>query len=263
MQTFFEAIPWKNIIWSAILIAISFGLWMLIRSFRIRIDAKVDSLFGDNVRKKAAVSSVFNGIKLTIIILCTLNVLQINGVNVSSILAGLGIVGAVAGLAVQDIIKDFIQGLRIMTDNFYTTGDFIRYNNGDYQVIEFSMRTTKLRNLADNDTVTICNRNITDVTQISGTQNVIIGLSYDADPDTADRVLTEAAEEIASLDEFKECRYLGFKDFQNSSTDYLISFTAAPKLLYSARRTAMRVIRRHLDEAGLEIPYNQLDIHQK
>lgn len=263
MNTLFEAIPWKNIIWSAILIAISFGLWMLLRSFRDRIDAKVENLFGDNVRKKAAVSSVFNGIKLTIIVLCTLNVLQINGINVTSILTGLGIVGAVAGLAVQDIFKDFIQGIRIMADGFYSIGDYIRYNGGDYQVVEFSMRTTRLKNLADNDTVTVCNRNITDVTQISGTQNITIGLSYDADPDTADRVLSEAAEEIAEREEFKECRYLGFKDFQDSCTEHLISFTASPKLLYSARRTAMRIIRRHLDEAGLEIPYNQIDIHQK
>lgn len=258
-----QNIPWANLIWSIVFIAIACGVWTIVKKFRDSLVAKIDASPGDNVRKKAALASIFNGIKLLIAGLCILAVLQINGINVSSILAGLGIAGAIAGLAWQDIFKDFIQGLRIMSDGFFGTGDFIRYNGSEYQVIEFSMRTTRLRSLANNDTVTLCNRNISEVTQISGTQNIVIGLSYDADMEKADEVLSAAAEEIAALADIYECRYLGFKEFQDSATDYLITVSAPPAMIYSSRRAALRIIRKKLDEAGLEIPYNQLDIHQK
>lgn len=263
MNEVIRLIPWRNIIWSFISILIAYGIWTVIRRFRNTLLGKLESTFGDNVRKKAAVSSAFNTIRLLIIALCILSVLQINGVDVTSILAGLGIAGAIAGLAWQDVFKDFIQGIRIMSDSFFSTGDFIRYNGADYQVVEFTMRTTRLRSLLTNDILTVSNRNITEVTQISGTQYITVGLSYDTGLEEADQVLAAAAEEINRLDDVDECRYLGFKEFQDSSTDYLLSLTTSPKLQYSAKRAALRIIRQYLDAAGLEIPYNQLDIHQK
>ena len=61
-------------------------------------------------------------IGITIII-----VLQVNGVNVDSILAGAGIIGIVIGFAVQDALKDIIRGSTILTDSYFQVGDVVKY----------------------------------------------------------------------------------------------------------------------------------------
>ncbi|MBR2600564.1 mechanosensitive ion channel family protein, partial [Candidatus Saccharibacteria bacterium] len=58
-------------------------------------------------------SSILRYIFLVIILLVILSIL---GVNVTSLLAGLGILTAVVGLAFQDMIKDFIAGIAIIAE---------------------------------------------------------------------------------------------------------------------------------------------------
>ena len=263
MSEFIQNISWAHLFWSAVFIALALVLWLGMKRFRAVVLARTDSALGESVRRTAAVNSVFNAIRLVIILLCALAVLQINGVNVTSMLAGLGIAGAIAGLAWQDMFKDFIQGIRILSDGFFSTGDHIFYNGEGYQVIEFSMRTTRLRDMLTGDVISVCNRNITEVKRISGTQLLRIGLSYEADMDSAAAVFTSAAEEIGERPDVQECRYLGFEAFGDSATEYTLSLSAEPARFYTARREAMTVLRRRLAEAGLEIPYHQVDIHMK
>ena len=263
MSEFWQNISWGHLFWSAVFIALAFVLWLGLKKFRTVVLERTDSALGESVRRTAAVKTAFNAIRLAIVVLCALAVLQINGINVTSMLAGLGIAGAIAGLAWQDMFKDFIQGVRILSDGFFSTGDYIFYNGEGYQVIEFSMRTTRLRDMLTGDVISVCNRNITEVKKISGTQLLRIGLSYDAPIEEADAAFAAAAEEIAAADPAQGCEYLGFEEFGDSATGYALSLTAEPARFYTARREAMRIVRRHLADAGLEIPYNQLDIHQK
>ena len=256
-------ISWYQIFWSIVFIVLAYVLWCLVKKFRDRLFARFDAEGEDSVRKKSLATTVCNFIKYVIIVLCGLTVLQMNGINVTSILAGLGIAGAIAGLAWQDMFKDLIQGVRIMTDSFYSAGDYIQYNGEIYQVTEFSLRTTRLKSLANNDTVTLCNRNVSEVRAVSGTQNLIVNLPYEADVALIDGLLTSAAAEIDKLKGVKSCKYLGLRTFEDSSIGYQLSMTTSPRNYYSMRRAANRIIKETINKAGLEVPYTQLDIHQK
>ena len=95
-----------------------------------------------------------------IIVITVLLILQINGINVSSLLAGVGIMGAVIGLAIQDWLKDIIRGTSILSDNYFSVGDIIRYNGIEGKVVVIGLKTTKIQELKTGYIKSIANRKI-------------------------------------------------------------------------------------------------------
>lgn len=258
----FNRISWPDILWSIILIVIAFVIWNLVSRFRNKLLSKVEGKSEEAVKRKAAISSGSNFIKLVLIVFTVLNILQINGINVSSILAGLGIAGAVVALAVQDMGKDIIQGLRILADGFFSVGQCIRYNGEDYQVISFSIRTTTLKSIVNNNVVIVSNRNISEVTKLSGKEFLYISLPYETDPKIADEVFTKCAEEIGKIKGITKSSYLGLRDFEESAIKYQLTFTCKPIERYNMIRASMRIIKDILAENKISIPYNKITILQ-
>lgn len=112
-------------------------------------------------RKKQNSVIVFNSIMKYIFgIVVLILLLEVNGVNVSSLIASLGIVGIVVGLAIQDALKDLIAGKNIISDHFFEAGDVIKYNGITGKVISLGLKTTKIQDLDTNDIVSITNRHI-------------------------------------------------------------------------------------------------------
>ena len=70
----------------------------------------------------------------------TLILLNLYGVNTTSLIAGLGIAGAVLGLALQDALKDIFNGLSIIFDNYFVVGDLVDYNGFVGTVTDFGLK---------------------------------------------------------------------------------------------------------------------------
>ena len=52
------------------------------------------------------------------------------GVDVSNLLAGIGIASVAIGLAVQDTLKDIIRGISILSEDYFKIGDYVTINGG-------------------------------------------------------------------------------------------------------------------------------------
>ncbi|MGL5956932.1 MAG: mechanosensitive ion channel family protein [Brevinema sp.] len=79
------------------------------------------------------------------------------GVELAPILAGLGIVGIVVGLALQDSLSHIMGGIALMLDETYTEGDYIILENNNSGIIfQIGYRSTKLRTF-DEEIITIPN----------------------------------------------------------------------------------------------------------
>lgn len=91
------------------------------------------------------ISSVLKYLFLIIILLVVLSIL---GVNVTSLLAGLGILTAVVGLAFQDMIKDFIAGIAIIAENQFSVGDTVIAQADGFKgtVTDIGLKTTEITN---------------------------------------------------------------------------------------------------------------------
>lgn len=90
-------------------------------------------------------SSILRYIFLVIILLVILSIL---GVNVTSLLAGLGILTAVVGLAFQDMIKDFIAGIAIIAEDQFSVGDTVIAQADGFKgvVTNIGLKTTEITN---------------------------------------------------------------------------------------------------------------------
>lgn len=124
-----------------------------------------------------------NMIKYIIIILTFLAILTVYGIDVTSVLAGLGIVGIVVGLALQDLAKDLVAGFSLILENQYAIGDTISIGTFKGEVVFLGLRTTRIKS-EDGQIKIIANRNITEVINYSmspslATVDIIINNDYD------------------------------------------------------------------------------------
>ncbi|MBR6874262.1 MAG: mechanosensitive ion channel family protein [Ruminococcus sp.] len=239
----------------------AFIIWEVFKNVYTKTAAKrekVDNLEGVT---GSFTSAVLGGAKIVLVIFSLLIILELNGINVTSLITGLGIAGAIAGLALQDFIKDTIMGLRIISDNFYRVGDVVKYNGVEGIVIEFSLRSTRIRSIDTHDELTISNRNIDQITKRSHLYDLDIPLSYDEDFKRINKIFEEMSHEIARIDGVESCEYKGTQFFTESAVKYRLRIFCMPERRPELHRASIRLIQDRLDRENIRIPYNQLDIH--
>lgn len=215
----------------------------------------------NSMQMNAFVRSGFRLAKTLVWIMVIFTVLEINDIRVTSIIAGVGVAGAVFGIAMQDIFKDLLMGMHIVNDKSFKVGDVIKVDGDEGIVTLFTLQTTQYTSLNTGDHVTICNRNITKVGVSTGIYDIDIGLRYDEDPGRVKEVFTECANRIKNVRGIKNAEYLAIQKFEASNVVYRIRYWCNPKDKWPMRRAAMGILQKCIIESKLEIPYNQLDVH--
>lgn len=214
-------------------------------------------------RNKTYVKVFSSFIRYALIVITILMVLQINGVNVESILAGAGIIGIIVGFAVQDALKDIIRGTTILTDRYFQVGDVVQYGDIMGKVISTGLNTTKIEDLRTFNIVSVANRNIEQIQVVSESIDIMVPLSYELPISKAEKIVSEMVDEIKLVPEVKKCEYKGVANFKESNIEYMINIKAEPVLRRPITRQAQGIILNVLEKNKILIPYNQLDIHQK
>ncbi len=137
------------------------------------------------------------GIKLTRYLLLgvgLLSALQQLGVQVTSLLAGVGIAGLAVGLAAQDTIANLLGGFMLLLERPFRIGDSVTVAGTSGQVLEIGLRSTHLRT-ADVRDAFLPNREIISRVIVNHTLtpqlriDLPIGVGYAADLDRVRQVL--------------------------------------------------------------------------
>ena len=259
MSSFLHFDGAADLIVSITIMILSFALWSACQKLYQRT-VRVSDFKGERATLIRVSMDAFRFALLSGTILL---ILQVNGVNVSSAVAGLGILSAVVGLALQDLLKDTIMGIHVMTDHFFSVGDVVRYQDMEGVVIGFTTRTTTIRSIYDQTITTICNRNISEITRLPASTlvDIDVPLSYDAAPQKVHSVLRVICARIDRLDGIDRCVYKGTQAFGSSAVLYRVRFFCPPETKPDRTRDVLREIQNGLLEAELSIPYNQYDIH--
>lgn len=227
--------------------------------FKLNINRK-------NKRKaKTAYSLLSNFVKYLIIIISLITILNVCGVKTSGFIASLSVVGVVIGLAIQDILKDFLSGLSIILEDQYAVGDVVTISDFKGEVVSLGLRITKIKALSGEIKV-VSNRNISEVINHSlepSLATVVVGVSYDEDLEKVERVLNSLFKrlnnEIKMLEE--DIKILGVESFSSSSIDYKIVVKVKPTTQYDVERILKKEIKMEFDKNNISIPYNQLVVH--
>lgn len=119
-------------------------------------------------------------------------------VNFSALLTSAGLIGVIAGIGAQSLIKDCLSGLFIILENQLRVDDIVTVATPTATVSgmveEVTIRTTRLRDL-DGNLHIFTNGNIGVITNMSyhfAQVNVDIQVTYDTDIDLAERLIKEA-----------------------------------------------------------------------
>lgn len=215
-----------------------------------------------NKKRKTLVKLFSNLAKYVILTIVVILILKMYGINVNSLVAGLGLVSVVAGLAIQDPLKDLISGINIISDDYYSLGDVVNIDGIEGKVIQLNIRTTKIQDIKTSDIYTIANRNISKVKKVSNELYIDIPLSYEDDIRKVETILNGIVNELKEVEHVQDAKYLGLNDFEESSMIYKMKILCKPEYRYSVKRDVNRVIKIWLDRNHISIPYPQITIHR-
>jgi len=219
-------------------------------------------IFSDK-RFNTYIRMIKNISKYVFIMVVLFIVLKINGINISSLLAGIGIIGIIIGFAIQDALKDIIKGFDIVSDSYYQVGDVIHFDTITGKVLSIGLKTTKVEDIYTLNIVSISNRNIEQVEVVSHLINIDIPLPYELKLKESEEAIQEIISKIKKDKEIEKVEYRGVNSLADSSILYQIKVYCAPTIKVQKRRDALRCIVEGLEEKGISIPYTQIDIHNK
>lgn len=263
IEQFVENVLKNNIVETAITIAISILLYNIIK--KVMNKNQKSKILKEKIGKKQRtyIRLLNSIIKYTFIIVTLLIILQINGVNVNSMLAGVGILGIVIGIALQDALKDIIMGINIIVDDYFSIGDYIKYKGQEGKVVGFGLKTTKILLRDNNNILSISNRNISEIEKVSNFIFISIPVPYEVSIAKFETMVPQIVDAVSHLENVENCKYLGLGELGESSMNYKLSIEYSPDYKLSVGKAALRAIKIVLDENKIEVPYPQLDVHNK
>lgn len=260
---FIKELPQTNIIHSLIVIIVSFCIYKIISKFFVKGEQHAITNKRLNNKGKTYFRLLNSILKYIFIVITILLLLQINGVNVSSMLAGVGIASVIIGLAVQDALKDIIRGFSILSDNYFSVGDIVTYKDITGKVLVIGLNTTKIKDITTDNIVSIANRNIEQVQIVSNALYVDFPMPYEIPLDKAKNVIIEIVDEIKEFNDVEDASYKGVSELADSSIKYLIKITCPAEKKFQVRRDSLSCILTTFARHNIDVPYNQIDVHQK
>ena len=187
------------------------------------------------------------------------------GFDISSFAAALGAAGITAGLGLQGLISQFASGIEIMFNKPFRAGDFIELENisGTVQEIHF-MNTTLLT--VDNRRVVVPNSHITSNNLINYTAqkqrriDFSFSISYNNDIALAKEVINKAIADCPYAIETPEPVVAVGAHGESSITIKALVWCKSENY-WAAFYDMQERVKLDFDKAGINIPYNQLDVH--
>ena len=219
----------------------------------------------DDKRKTTLYNLARNIIRILIIAIATLFILEVYGIDTTSIITSLSIIGVVVGLAFQDLIKDFIAGISIVIEGQYRVGDTVQINGFKGEVINVGLKSTKLKAYTG-EVMILANHLITDVINYNLSDSLAlidIDIAYESDIEKVEKVLTKLCERFSNeLPHLKgKVELLGISSLEASSVRFRISAVTESMKQAIVQRLILREVKIELDKNNIEIPYTQMVIH--
>ena len=200
------AATWQRLTPVPILITV----WMLFAGMNLLRDVYTNHLM-EQGRHGAAVllQPTGNAIKLLISLIAILVYLDKIGINITTVLAGLGVGGIAVALALQKPMEDIFGAFTLYTQQPVRVGDFCRIGDETGTIEEIGLRTTRIRTLA-NTVIAIPNSKLAGepIDNISAREKIlfrpILRLRYDTTPEQLTQILGGVRELLRSHDQVRE-----------------------------------------------------------
>ena len=206
-------------------------------------------------------------ISLSLRVLLIISVLSTLGVETASFAALIGAFGVGLGLALSGMTQNFASAIIIFVTKPFEVGDQVQVGDVTGEVKKIRIFNTLILK-RDRTYAWVPNSEMTSNTLINYYQypntrfEAEIGVSYDADHAEAEKIIAETIQKLDFVLPDPAVRTGVTELADNYVTITALFYTKSADFL-RARLDVYGPVKKALDRAGIEIPYPQVDIHQK
>ena len=265
LDVFGQTINVKLLVLPILYILIGTVVFNLLKGLINRATAKNNIKAIQKQRINTLRTLIINILKYMTVIFVILSILSLYGINVKSILTGLGIGTAIIGLAFQDLAKDIIAGFFIITEGSYEIGDVIEADGFMGEVVFIGLRTTRIRNIKG-ATKIISNHHMDKLINYSNNNSlavVDVGIAYECSEEKIEEAFEKLFTEIDGKIPYatKRPEVWGVNDLAASSVVYRVAVETEPAKQFATERYLRKEIKKAFDKADIKIPYQQVEVH--
>ncbi|MEQ9001159.1 MAG: mechanosensitive ion channel [Coleofasciculus sp. B1-GNL1-01] len=247
-----------------ILISLFVGLIILAKVIKQGLRSRILRFTGLSRAAQETIAIIFN---YAFIFISSLVLLQLWGLDISSLTVFAGVLGVGIGLGLQGIAKEFISGLVLIFERPIQVGDFVDVGGLMGTVEYISVRSTEIKTL-DDVSIIIPNSRFLESEVLNWSHHsavsrlkIPVGVAYGSNLKTVRCALIDAAKEHSDVLPQPIPRVF-FKGFGDSSLDFdLLVWISEPRKQFQIKSDLyfrIEVILRHRD---VEIPFPQRDLH--
>ncbi len=226
---------------------------LLIRTLtKVKFDETLTKFFG-------------NALKYLVLVVSIISILGIFGVETTSFAAVIGAAGLAIGLAFQGTLSNLAAGVMMLAFRPFKVGDVVNLSGTVGKVIEIDLFMTLL-DTPDNRRIIVPNGAVfgSTIENISfhptRRVDINVGTEYGASLEEARKVLSDTASAIEARlkDQDVVVMLLGLG---NSSIDWQVRIWVKTEDYWAIKDSATQALKNALDQAGIGIPFPQMDVH--
>ncbi len=263
---FFEELP-NKVIHLGVRVLLALLIFLIGRQL-IKLARKIIRKSMERVHAETgAIQFVESFVKAALYVVLVFFIASFLGADAASIVALLGSAGVAIGLAVQGSLSNLAGGVLILLLKPFKVGDYIVENAGKQEgtVSEIQIFYTKLLT-PDNRVIVLpngalANNSLVNVTAAKFRRlDINIGISYDSDIRQAKEVLQKVLETDAATKKDMELKVF-VNELAANSVDLGVRCWLEHADFWEGKWRITESCKYALDEAGITIPFPQLDVH--
>ncbi len=248
----------EKIIATIVILVITFAVYFIL-NFVIKLFST------SSKRAKTTTSLIRSLIKYVAILVAIAFILSTWGVDVTGIVASIGVLTLVIGLGCQSLINDIVSGLFIVFDDYFSVGDLVIIDGFRGYVEEIGLRAVRLNDKVGN-VKSINNSSITTCVNLSRSLNTIsvtMDASYNEDVERCEAVF---ARELPKIKErmpqiVDGPYYKGIANFDDGGISFMFVIQTKAEYRFQANRDFNREIYQMFVKNNIIVPYKQITVN--
>ncbi|ALE87493.1 mechanosensitive ion channel family protein [Pseudomonas versuta] len=220
-----------------------------------------------NARAQTMMPLIRNVLFAAIFIIALIVALANMGMNVTPLLAGAGVIGLAIGFGAQSLVADLITGLFIIIEDSLAIDDYVDVGGHLGTVEGLTIRTVRLRDI-DGIVHTIPFSEIKSIKNYSrefGYAIFRVAIPYNMEIDDAIKLMREVGQKMRTdplqrRNIWSPLEIQGVESFESGSAILRARFKTAPIKQWEVSRAFNLSLKRHLDEAGLDLATPRLSV---
>lgn len=275
-ETIEQAIDWMDVFFSSLSMLERIGVNLIVSAiifFVAKIAVSVvkrllNKAEGRHVKFTPLMSGfVFKLLKVLIWIFAILFILAVWGIDLTPVVAGLGVTGVVLGFALQESISSIFSGMMLAINQPFELGDYVDIGSTSGTVRAMDIMSVTLTT-PDNRKITMSNKIVWSqvITNYSSMDkrrlDMNAGVAYGTDLNKAKQVIKDVIDSYPEV--LKDpAPVIEVSELADSEITFIVRPWVAPSDYWPVKWRFQKDICEALERAGIEIPYNKLDVYVK